>query len=882
MASVKVLVMALLGLSAIVDLSSGLRPLKPANSQRIYEVRGEPFPERRRERRSTSAQLKASLTNTEDLVKVSDLSSTFRLNNSHLHLMVHWAGQGSNVMFCLARDQEMKPGATSRVFYSLDYGTSFSDISQRFTLDDGISEATIAKFYHHPESNCHYVFADTVNKYVFTSTDCGKTISGHKLEMTPALVEFDKSVDKTFLVHDLVDEEKKLFVTRNFGETFSHVQDYVKGFFFQEPESGEGASTLYIERMEPPGDRSTILSSTNYFERQVDTTIVFVGAKEFELRGGYMFVTKPSGSNPKHLDLFISKAGARFVPAKFGGTVDDDSGNVVNLDYHIIDVTEDGEVLVAVNHNGSLSNLYTSAKITPYEVEFSISLERVMYYNPRVTWHDSWLADTAGDEPFVDVYRVQGLRGIYIASQISESSMNHDQIQPDDLVSLITFDQGAQWSPIMGPDTDEEGYKFPNCENESCSLHVSQQLSKRFPSTRSIPILSSPSAIGIVMATGNMGRNLSHRSDVFLSADAGLSWHQVLKGSYYFNLGDHGGVIVAVKYFKTEGWTNELHYSTNEGVTWKKLTFYKEPLRVFGLLTEPGENTTIFTMFGTAKNPAGGSGIDWIIIKVDLKTVFANECTEDDYKKWSPADHSVGKHRNCILGRKEVYERRTIHSNCYNGLNYERRVTVQNCGCDRSDFQCDFGFMRDRKWTADCVKDPRYQHDAYAVPTDCPAGSFYNRTRGYIKIRGDTCVEGKASRFEPAQVPCPMKKEKEFLLVSQRKSIVRVNLRDTSEVETLPLKNVNNVITLEYDMEDDCVMYGDIEVDKIFIQCLNGSEPRILVESKLNSVEGMAYDWISKTLYFVDGTRRMIELIRVDMENQGRMRKTILLVSRLI
>jgi hypothetical protein len=50
---------------------------------------------------------------------------------------------------------------------------------------------------------------------------------------------------------------------------------------------------------------------------------------------------------------------------------------------------------------------------------------------------------------------------------------------------------------------------------------------------------------------------------------------QVLKGSYYFHIGDHGGVIVAVKYFKTEGATNELLYSTNEGIKWQKIVFYQ-------------------------------------------------------------------------------------------------------------------------------------------------------------------------------------------------------------------------------------------------------------------------------------------------------------------
>ncbi len=52
--------------------------------------------------------------------------------------------------------------------------------------------------------------------------------------------------------------------------------------------------------------------------------------------------------------------------------------------------------MVVANHGPVLSNLYTSAKITPYEVQFSLSLERVMFYNPNVTWHDSWLAATAG------------------------------------------------------------------------------------------------------------------------------------------------------------------------------------------------------------------------------------------------------------------------------------------------------------------------------------------------------------------------------------------------------------------------------------------------------------------------------------------------------
>jgi hypothetical protein len=37
------------------------------------------------------------------------------------------------------------------------------------------------------------------------------------------------------------------------------------------------------------------------------------------------------------------------------------------------------------------------------------------------------------------------------------------------------------------------------------------------------------------------------------------------------------------------------------------------------------------------------------------------------------------------------------------------------------------------------------------------------------------------------------------------------------------------------------------------------------VEAGLSSVEGMAFDQISKILYFVDGSRRTVELVKVNI-----------------
>ena len=102
-------------------------------------------------------------------------------------------------------------------------------------------------------------------------------------------------------------------------------------------------TTLYVQRLEPD-NRTTILSSNNFFERQIDTHVLFRGAKEFEYREGFLFVTKEATKDDDgeedsdHIDLLISAGGERFVHADFG--MDD----LPNLDYHIVDVTTEGLV----------------------------------------------------------------------------------------------------------------------------------------------------------------------------------------------------------------------------------------------------------------------------------------------------------------------------------------------------------------------------------------------------------------------------------------------------------------------------------------------------------------------------------------------------------
>ncbi|RZF43163.1 hypothetical protein LSTR_LSTR017407, partial [Laodelphax striatellus] len=190
------------------------------------------------------------------------------------------------------------------------------------------------------------------------------------------------------------------------------------------------------------------------------------------------------------------------------------------------------------------------------------------------------------------------------------------------------------------------------------------------------------------------------------------------------------------------------------------------------------------------------------------------------------------------------------------------------------DFECDFGFERKDNLPI-CVRNKKVLPAYYDPPATCREGDFFNRTRGYRKIMDDECIGGEED-FLPDLIPCPYAEVKDFLLVAQKSRIVRYDLSNL-QPETLPLPKMKNVVALEFDVENDCVYWADISNSSIQRQCLNGVKPvETLVEVGLSSVEGMSFDWITNMLYFVDGIRARIEVIRTDISNAGRMRRTIL------
>lgn len=54
----------------------------------------------------------------------------------------------------------------------------------------------------------------------------------------------------------------------------------------------------------------------------------------------------------------------------------------------------------------------------------------------------------------------------------------------------------------------------------------------------------------------------------------------------------------------------------------------------------------------------------------------------------------------------------------------------------------------------------------------------------------------------------------EFLIVAQKERIIRLSLND-KPFEVLPVRKLENVIAIEFDVQNNCVFWADIVTDAI-------------------------------------------------------------------
>ncbi|XP_043197932.1 sortilin-related receptor-like, partial [Amphibalanus amphitrite] len=660
-----------------------------------------------------------------------------------------------------------------------------------------------------------------------------------------------------------------LWASDTFGASWHVVEQYVASYTW---DAAADPAVLYVHRRQPerPG---VVRSSTGLF---LNYTTVAEDVEKFTIKEDFRFAVRRvrllgSHQSDGTLQLWVSHRGDPFTNAQF-------PAGLRAIDYEVVDVSDD-QVMVAVIHNATSSSLYVSAVPDKRGVRFSLSLENVLTHSTGKTFAGSWLSVVGGD--FVDVHRVSGLRGIYLASRLPPDydGQQASRLGPEHVLTLITFDKGGRWQPVSPPTVDATGVPI-HCEKaENCSLHISQEMTNLYPGTKYIPVLSSSSAVGLVMATGVIGDSLKGHPSIVLSRDAGATWRQVLRGQFLYAFGDHGGLIVAVRRY-SEGGTRELLYSLDEGMTWGRHLFFTDEVKVYSLLTESGGSGTVFLIFCARMDRSG-----WISVRVDLRSQFRHNCTQDDYKLWTPRGRSSG--RGCLLGRKETYRRRLPHQRCYIGEGgREPLVSVENCACLRDDYECDFGYKESAVGatgrTATCVRDPEVARLPPAFdPTQCPEGSYYNVSRGFVRVPGDTCQPGPVAAvlFEPDPRPCPVSEISDFLLLARRDAILRLPLKDVESgvaPTPAPLTGIANVVAVEYDKRTGCLYWSDTAFKHVMRQCMDGSGQEVVLNHNASTVESLALDWTTGNLYLTESDTATIQLLRPAVRHAGHLRTTLL------
>uniref|UniRef100_A0A3B3Q3S9 Sortilin-related receptor n=1 Tax=Paramormyrops kingsleyae TaxID=1676925 RepID=A0A3B3Q3S9_9TELE len=685
----------------------------------------------------------------------------------------------------------------SQVYVSYDYGTTFSHISERFQLSDSKAgnKQAIAQFYHSPVDNKRYLFADTTNGFLWNTFDFCKTVQGFSIPFKPTDLLLHSTNPSLVLGYDSLHPNKRLWKSDDFGETWVLIQEHSASSWILDPEA-----SIEPDLHEPSG-ASSVLISTDFYQSEQNRSVIMERVDSFQLRDKYMFATTTRVSSMA--DLPQNETAVCLV------------------------LTSESTLWWSCDGSGCLTCFGG-------------------VYRSRAA------SDTLGRGcPFADLHRVEGLRGVYIATLINGS------LSEDNMRSVITFDKGGTWELLQPPSTDSLGGTLACQLSKGCSLHLAQRWSQLLNvQLRRMPILSKESAPGFIMATGSVGRSLANKPNVYMSSSAGVRWREALAGPHFYTWGDHGGILMAIA---QGGPTTELKFSTNEGETWTPFQFSSREVYVYQLLTEPGEKSTVFTIFGSYAD----QGHSWLILQVNASDVLGVPCTEADYKRWSPSDE---RGNGCLLGRELVFKRRTPHATCFNGEDFDRPITVTNCSCTRQDYECDYGYkLSDDLFLEVCVPDPEFSGRLDVPPVPCPVGTTYRHSKGYRKVSGDSCHGGDVeARLGGEMLPCPVGESNEFILYAVRSSIHRYDLASGTD-QPLPLSGLREAVALDFDYEQNCLYWADIALDTIQRLCLNGSSGQeIIVRRGLQNVEALAFDPVSRLLFWVDAGAQKIEVANSD------------------
>ncbi|GAA6013403.1 hypothetical protein JCM11491_006065 [Sporobolomyces phaffii] len=444
-----------------------------------------------------------------------------------------------------------------------------------------------------------------------------------------------------------------------------------------------------------------------FFQNKKTRFESIVGFATFE---EYMVVAEMA-ENSRAIGLKVSLDGKTFALARFPPNME-----LENQAYTVLESTTDSIFLHVTTHPNVGSEWGTLFK----------SNSNGTYYSPSVEYVNR------NGKGFVDFEKMIGLDGIAVINTVSnpeEATLSSNK----KLTSRITHNDGGRWKPLNPPAKDALGRTY-DCTSARCTLHIHGYTERRDPRAT----YSSPSAVGLMLAVGNVGEHLLPYtdSDTFLTRDGGFTWEEVHKDAHMWEYGDQGSILLLAN---DEDVTDHVTYTLDEGLTWKDYAF-GEKVRVKSIVTVPMDTSRRFILFGTKPDQTEST----VAIHLDFSSVTNVKCKldlahpdRDDFELWTPSE---SRDEPCLFGRQTYYHRRIRDRSCFVGERLPQPAKIEKyCACTRQDFECEFNYRLDGN--NECVLVP----GATALESDATCEweqpFWYDRTP-YRKIPHSQCVGG--------------------------------------------------------------------------------------------------------------------------------------------